>query len=276
VPTVARVVAAYDLAVGTRVDADYIAVRQIPREWATSDTLTPEDFIPRTGAVLTYAVRQGDPILSTYLAQDKPSPLSWRVSAGRRAITIPVDEINSLSGMLQAGDLLDLYVSFEHQRRQVTAPLLQGVRVLATGRTGTDEDSAASSFSTITLDAGPEDAIKLVAARQAGSITAMLRHHRDKHTVATATSGDLASLLGMVSLPSEKERTVPVLYGDRSPDSETNMMDEGNAPGNAPGDALFKQAPGFFKLAVPEELVSTHRRLQTTPHRTTSQEASLP
>src|SRR5690606_30674432 len=116
--------------------------------------------------------------------------LSARLTEGRRAVTMPVDEINSLSGMLQPGDLIDLYVSFEHRRRRVTAPLLQGVLVLATGpRTFADGErsqqapgAGAGGYSAITLDTSPEDAVKLVAARQAGTITAMLRHPRDSRT----------------------------------------------------------------------------------------------
>jgi pilus assembly protein CpaB len=215
VPTVARLVAAYDLAAGTRLDEDYVAVREIPREWAPSDALAPEDFSEHTYSVLAHPLRRGDTILRLHLTAEKAAPLSSRVPAGRRAITMPVDDINSLSGMLQAGDLLDLYVSFEHGRRQITAPLLQGVLVLATGREGESDDGASGGFSTITLDAGPEDAVKLVAARQAGRVTAILRHHRDAGTNATAARGDLAALLGIDTDRVPPPRVVPVLYGDR-------------------------------------------------------------
>jgi pilus assembly protein CpaB len=267
VPTVARVVAAYDLAAGTRLEAEYVAVRQIPREWATSDTLAPEDFVALTDKLLIHGVQRGDPLRTTSMAQEKPSPLSSRVSAGRRAITIPVDDINSLSGMLQAGDLIDLYVSFEHHGRQVTAPLLQGVLVLATGRTGKDEGEASAAFSTITLDADPEDAVKLVAARQVGNITAILRHHRDGDTDAVIASGDLASLLGMAAPSSQAERVVPVLYGDRSGNTEGNVIDEEAIP--------FVPTPGFFKAAAPS-VVSSSRKTQAEPNIVKQSQPVLP
>lgn len=254
VPTVARVVAAYDLEAGTRVDADYVAVRDIPAQWAASGTLAPEAFAPMAGSVLAHAVRRGDPILAAHLAKERAAPLSQRVQAGRRAITIPVDDISSLSGMLQAGDLLDLYVSFEHRHRRVTAPLLQGVLVLAIGRQAGlpgDGESASESYSTITLDAGPEDAVKLVAARQAGSITAILRHHRDDRPAAAAARGDLASLLGIEAGDDGGPPAVPVLYGDQM---------HGGEPSPASLDERAYAPGGLFEADVPGELVSARRR----------------
>jgi pilus assembly protein CpaB len=250
VPTVSRLVAAYDLEAGVRLDEEYVAVRDIPREWASSDALAPEDFAAHAYSVLTHPLRRGDVILRAHLAREKAAPLSSRVPAGRRAITIPVDDINSLSGMLQAGDLLDLYVSFDHGRRQITAPLLQGVLVLATGRESEDDEGAGSSFSTITLDAGPEDAVKLVAARQAGRITAILRHHRDADTSATAARGDLAALLGIDAAGDAPPPAVPVLYGDR--------LDGGGGDAYAAQDASGADS-GLFEADVPAEVVSAGR-----------------
>ncbi|AOB30798.1 hypothetical protein AKI39_08970 [Bordetella sp. H567] len=250
VATVSRLVAAYDLAAGTRLDEAYVAVRDIPAQWAPSDALAPEDFAAHTYNVLAHSLRRGDPILRSHLAPMKAAPLSSRVPAGRRAITIPVDDINSLSGMLQAGDLLDLYVSFEHGRRQITAPLLQGVLVLATGREGDGEEAATAPFSTITLDAGPEDAVKLVAARQAGRITAILRHHRDADTNPTAARGDLAALLGIAGADDTPPRAVQVLYGDRP---------YGDTPDARHADDDRRADSGLFDADVPGEVVSAGR-----------------
>jgi pilus assembly protein CpaB len=261
VPTVARLVAAYDLEAGMRLDAEYVAVREIPVQWAVNGTLEPEAYADMAGSVLAYPIRRGDPILAMHLAKRRELALSERVQAGRRAVTIPVDEINSLSGMLQVGDLLDLYVSFEHRRRHVTAPLLQGVLVLATGGRAEDDESTAQTFSTVTLDAGPEDAVKLVAARQAGTITAILRHHRDDRPAAAAARGDLAGLLGLESADDGRGRAVPVLYGDQWNGGALAVVDEDDAQ---PGDST-----GLFRASVPTDLVSAPR------HKARSQAAAL-
>src|SRR5690606_19692375 len=145
---------------------------------------------------------------------------SQKVRTGRRAITIPVDAINSVSGMLVPGDLIDLYVSFEYRRKRITAPLLQGVLVLATGsdsrQAGVEGDAdQGAAFSTVTLDTAPEEAARLVAARQAGTITALLRHPGDAKTSNKGVQGDLATLLG-IAKPIPVTRTRPaVIYGDQ-------------------------------------------------------------
>lgn len=167
---VERIVAARDLPAGTRLTAEDLAVRGFPARWVGSDTLPLARLGELEGRVLGRAVLAGDALMAAHTVQPRPA-FSEHLAPGRRAITLPVDQVNSLSGLLQPGDLIDLYVSFNHRRKQLTAPLLQGVLVLATGRE-TRTGSETSSYSTLTLDAAPEDVVKLVAARQAGTLTA--------------------------------------------------------------------------------------------------------
>lgn len=225
----AVVVAAADLPAGTLLDAHRVAVRDMPSEWVPADALLPEDFEAAHGAVLGRAVRRGDPILAGFLQrQAVHQPFSSQLAAGRRAVTIPVDEISSLSGMLEPGDLIDLYVSFMHEQRRVTAPLLQGVRVLATGHQRSEHDAGEGygrGYATVTLDASPEDAVRLVAARQQGSISAMLRHAGDALPATVQASGDLATLLGIAPQEPARPRDVPVIFGDRGPRAIPGLND---------------------------------------------------
>ncbi|TAL83194.1 MAG: Flp pilus assembly protein CpaB [Candidimonas sp.] len=255
-PMVARVVAAYDMPSGTRLTPDHFAVRQLPASLASSDSLAPERFKELAGGVLVAPLRAGDPILAVHTARPQGSPFSARLGDGRRAITIPVDAINSVSGLLEPGDLIDLYVSFEHQRRRITAPLLQGVLVLATGKSTQIASEAgtarAGGYSTVTLDTSPEDAIKLVAARQGGSITALLRHPHDGRPDQKAVRGDLASLLGVSDKPvTTLPRKVPVIYGNQA---------ARGLPGLRPQASKPAQVNGVFDLPYTPELVSAWMR----------------
>jgi pilus assembly protein CpaB len=212
---VSRVVAAYDLAAGTRLDDAYVAVRDIPAQYAASDTLDPAGFTRLVGGVLAVPLKRGDPVQPAhFVANTGHTPLSAQLASGRRAITLPVDEISALSGLLQPGDLVDLYVSFTHRKRRITAPLLQGVKVLATGRRSQEAEPQNTAYSTVTLEASPADAVKLVAARQHGAITAILRHRNDGQPALAAAQGDLARLLGLEE-QTKPPRTVQILYGDR-------------------------------------------------------------
>ena len=250
VPMVERVVAAYDLAPGTRIGPEHVAVRQFPRGLSSSDSLTPERYREIEGSLLIAPLRAGDPILLVHAAAEHHAPFSGRLGLGRRAITMPVDTINSVSGLLEPGDLIDLYVSFDYQRRRVTAPLLQGVLVLATGtNSGQGERASAHTggYSTVTLDTSPEDAIKLVAARQGGTITALLRRPDDGQPTQKAVRGDLASLLGVnTSLPVPRAKNAPVIYGDRPGRSVASLQ----------ARPVNRQASGIFDLPYRPELVS--------------------
>ncbi len=216
VSTVTRIVAAYDLPVGTKIEAGHVAVRDIPSDWVVSGSLKPEEFVHIEGQVITVALKRGDPLLWANTATVSKRPFSERIHLGRRAVTMPVDSINSASGMLVPGDLIDLYVSFEYRQRQITAPLLQGVLVMATGRQSRQsEEGGESSFSTVTLDTAPEDAAKLVAARQAGVITALLRNPNDDKASQKAVRGDLATILGIATPPPTIKKKPAIVYGDQ-------------------------------------------------------------
>jgi pilus assembly protein CpaB len=224
-PLVSVVVASADLAAGARITTEVVAVREMPAEWASPSAVSPEEFESIESTSLAYPVKRGEAILWAHVAPARALGFAERLIDGRRAVTIPVDEISSVSGLLQPGDTIDLYVSFEHKGNPVTVPLLQGMKVLATGRQvdasprGTSTTEVERSFSTVTLDASLEEAVKLIAARQSGAITAMLRRPGDSKPAHAEYRGDLGKLLGLREPPvqtvTRKRTGVPVIYGDR-------------------------------------------------------------
>ena len=240
------IVAAADLPAGTQLHLDHLAVRQMPEAWLPSDVLAPLDHALVEAAVLQHAVREGDPIQWANLAPPAER-FSSRLAAGRRAVTIPVDDMNSLSGMLQPGDQIDLFVSFQHAGERVTAPLLQQMRVLATGHRQEDEGwESGGRYATVTLEATPEESVRLIAARQQGSISALLRHGTDTLATPPELRGDLASLLGLRSAPAPApaKRSVPVLFGDRHP-GNIPALGESAPVGSARGGSESWQVPGL-------------------------------
>ena len=270
VEMVQRVVAAYDLPEGTKIDAVHVAVRDVPKEWVASGSILPDEFIHIEGQVVTASLKKGDQLLWANTAQSKSKPFSDKISQGRRAVTIPVDTINSVSGMLVPGDLIDLYVSFEYRRKQITAPLLQGVLVMATGqqsRPGQDPKDASSRYSTVTLDTAPEEAAKLVAARQAGTITALLRNPEDDKVTHKGVRGDLANMLGIATPPPPIKRKPQVIYGDQNNKKLPNLAV------NKQTESSKRDERGVFELPAQEDLVSAW--INTLPNINLSEEYSL-
>src|SRR5690606_28401175 len=118
---------------GTVLQAEHLAARAFPAELVPSDSWDAAQFESLLGQVLSQPLRAGD-LISQAHVQEVSSPFSQQLLSGRRALTVPVDAISSVSGLIRPGDLIDIYVSFDDRQRRVTAPLLQSVLVLATGQ----------------------------------------------------------------------------------------------------------------------------------------------
>jgi pilus assembly protein CpaB len=110
-------------------------------------------------------------------------------------MTVNVDEINSVSHMVEPGNLVDLMLvlpgSGEGPNSQTVVPFLDQVKVLATGQKITHDDPANSvapekrriSYSNFTLEVTPTEAARLALATELGKIRAVLRNENDKQEV---------------------------------------------------------------------------------------------
>jgi pilus assembly protein CpaB len=216
VDTVAVIVAKASLPAGASITADTVAVREIPRTWAHSGAITPDQYSRAESLALAYPAAAGEPILWAQLEGRRAPTFSARLQPGQRAVTVPVDEISSLSGMVEPGDRIDIVVSARNETRAFTFTLLQNVPVLATGSHADPDtrtaEGAARGYTTITLDTSPEDAKRVIAAREVGRVTALLRAPGDLAPVATAIT-DANTLLGLPLRAGNGISSVPVIYG---------------------------------------------------------------
>jgi len=210
------VVAKTDLAKGSVLAAQNMAVRSVPQEWTHSASITPDQFGRAEGSALAYAASAGEPVIWSQLEGHRVPTFSARLTQGRRAVTVPVDEISSLSGMVEPGDLIDIVVSIKNDKKNFTFTLLQSVTVLATGTKASQAENEAEgrsrTFSTITLDTSPEDAKRVIAAREVGRVTALLRAPSDDSRISRERT-DAMALLGLATGSATSASTVPVIYG---------------------------------------------------------------
>lgn len=217
---VARVVAVNSLPAGTVLTFDHLSVREIPQAWAVADSFEVEQAQTLEGMVLLQEVIAGQPLTRSILANPKPPALSDQLAPGRRAVTIPVDHVSSLSGRLEVGDFIDLYVTFTHQGQRVTTLLVNAVRVLATDRPLVDSpyELAQQRVTSVTLDVSARQAVKLVSANQGGVLTAVLRLDQEQASGNKALhdaeqANHLAGFVGLA--PSLGAQQPPsIIYGD--------------------------------------------------------------
>lgn len=185
-------VANRDLAIGETITADDFASREIPSDFVPADVITPDDYAQYAGRMVRAPIKQGAPLSASALVPQYDQ-FSRVIKAGMVGYTLPVDENNSVSGMVAPGDRVDVLLTFDgdsaaeaggkktEQGSQVV-PLMENVLILATGGrvgdTPATEDTA--SYSNITLELEPAQAEQLTIAQKAGSLRLLLRNKGDE------------------------------------------------------------------------------------------------
>ncbi len=201
---VAVVVAAGDLPPGTVITKQNVAVRKIPREFVYPQVILPEQFANVEGRFLVKPLAQGTPLLVTFIETDIARSFSDTIDVGRRAMTIQVDEVNSVSGFIRPDDHIDLFVygrikggimpagmgGEEIPDTDVVLPVLQNVKVLATGRDAhgfyqerlvmSQQNKNPFNYTTLTVDVSAKEAAMLAKAEDSGDIIALLRNRKDQ------------------------------------------------------------------------------------------------
>jgi len=137
------------------------------------------------GKTLTVPVVAGQPILSSQVVApgDVNKGLSYKIPVGLRAVSVGVDEVSGLSGLLQPGDRVDVLATISKDAETYTVLPLQDVVVLAVGQridanAALGEDAPAVA-STVTLAVQYNDAKPLMMASLKGNIRLLLRNPVD-------------------------------------------------------------------------------------------------
>lgn len=195
------VVASQDLVIGQVVDTATAQVRNIPKSYVHKDAIHPNDFAVIDGKQILHPVKAGEPILKIHLSHVKVDGLASLLKDGERAITIPVSKLDTLSGFLGPGDYIDLMVTLKDGDRDRTVPLLQNVRVLATGRDIDDgiKEQDQKRYGEITVGVKPLYATKLIHAQTVGDIAVLLRKPED----ADSMFEDYVTIDNLVDIPQD-------------------------------------------------------------------------
>lgn len=269
------VVPVRDLAKGERLTPDVVAARQVPAQYAHALALKPQNFGDYANEPLIAPINRGEVLLPSHVDGMGDRTFSSLLSKGMRALTFEVDEISSISGMLKPGDRIDLIFRAREidtggqPASDVIFPLLSNVKVLATGQkiTKKAEDGRDQTFSSVTMEVTPLDADRILLARAAGNLTAVLRHPDDLEPNGAGRL-NLANL--MSSSPQKGPglgRTVEYIAGG------------GGAPGTI---ALISARSAAKPLGKPQQVgveasaAAAARALQEAAARSTSGGAPMP
>ncbi|MDR2689914.1 MAG: Flp pilus assembly protein CpaB [Azoarcus sp.] len=180
-----------DLPAGVRIKIEDFAIRPMQADMVPPDTVLPGDIDRALGQSLKIALPLGRPLLWGYLSSGTNPSFSDLLDENRRALTIAVDELNSISGMIRPYDRIDLFIVGKDQpsfpgiavaakNAKIVRPLLQNVLVKATGNivrreTGLDGREYDRRYSTLTLDLLPDEIGRVLIAQENGELKAALK-----------------------------------------------------------------------------------------------------
>jgi len=187
---------------------DMIALQEVPQRYVAAGAVSSEKSIE--GMVLAVPLSAGEQVTSSRFQLPDTAGLAYSVPEGYVALSIPVDEVTGVSGMVKSGDHVALIAHFDDEQPAgyeppVSRVLVKDAKVLAvegTVRSATTEEEAdgggglgaTASRSGDTLDArtftlavSVVDAERIIFAVEEGTIYA---------TLLPATGADLPATAG--------------------------------------------------------------------------------
>lgn len=181
------VVAARDLPAKTHLTGEMITVKKVSLEYIHPQAMTKKDQV--AGNISISPLVAGEQILKSKIAtkDNVKNGLSYLVPVGKRALTVAVDEVSGVAGLIKPGDRIDVAATVNIPEGQREAPfalvVLQDIQVLAVGRNLEEKETQGNS--TVTLAVTVEESRPLILASTKGSIRLMLRSPVDDSKVYT-------------------------------------------------------------------------------------------
>lgn len=177
---------------GDLIEADDIEIKQMPAQYVHVRTVPAHLKHMVIGRMSATALKKGEPLLWDAVYMDDTDSLSDKLGLAERAVTLPVDELNSFNGLVNPGDRVDIMAIMHASKlgeEATLTPLLQNISVLAVNDRTTRRSSrmnevlpkqgSYNTAQTITVKVSPNDAALLAYAQTQGRIVVSLRNPDD-------------------------------------------------------------------------------------------------
>lgn len=184
-----------------KITAEMVTLKSVP-----SNTVHPQSFSAADkviGKTTSSQIEKDEQLLSSRLVTDtSKASLAYKIPEKMRAVTIPCNEITGVAGYINAGDKIDILITYnkkEVNKVSTTYTVLQNIEVAEVGSSVKSSDNNQKSLpASITLFVKPAQAEVLVYAISNGSISMTLRNPVDKATLSGSyyNSDNFASYTG--------------------------------------------------------------------------------
>ncbi len=150
-----------------------------PSAFGTKDTL----FTSEGKRFALSAIEPNEPILGSKItAPGKSASLSAQLTPGKKAVTIRVNDVLGVGGLIVPNDRVDILwtnspTGEEKNKEPFTAMLIPGVRVLALDQTVNENSSKINVARSVTIEVDTRQAQKVALAAQTGKLNLALRSY---------------------------------------------------------------------------------------------------
>jgi pilus assembly protein CpaB len=227
------VIAKEDVSAGTQLTRDKLSEVDWPVDNVPEGSFNSiDDLIGKEdNRVSLVAIYTNEPIIQERVSgPGQRKGLATMLDRGKRAVAIRVNEAVSVGGLIQPGDLVDIFVTNEKDDQAYTDLLLQNVRVLAVDQTTDPLHPSPIIGRTVTVEAGLADAQRITLASTVGSLSLALR---ESGNVAAAEDLERLTVADLPGDSGDKQTVgsfIPTM--GVAPGPETVAPESGKGKGN--------------------------------------------
>ncbi len=154
---------------------------EIPSNYVNPTALgKPGDVV---GKIARSDIYPGEHIIRNKIANpnDPAEGLAMVIDPGQRALTIAVNEVTGVAGLLKPGDRVDILGTVNTGKETITSTLVQNIKILAVNKSlGSQADSKQPNTGTLTVSVNPYEAQHLTLASEKGTLRVLLRGPADE------------------------------------------------------------------------------------------------
>lgn len=197
------------------------------------------------GRVVTGSVQPGEPVLEARLAPvGTKGGLSAVVPAGKRAMTVRVNDVVGVAGFALPGTFVDVLVNTQGEGpanndrdRTISKIVLERILVLAVAQEADRDDTKPKVVNAVTLEVTPAQAELLDLARSVGTLSLVLRNQSENQAGATEGATKELLLRGRRVAEPAPPAPKPVVVVRRPAPTPAPVVAAAPAPAPAPAPA---------------------------------------